>query len=145
MHWYVNAMYSCAFACNGMYWFTQKGVAPASKKDSDQYPFVALKYDLKMQRLHSMLGNISRVDFERHNAETNKPRCNWFDPEEKFMERADKLPTYGRSYFTMFMKVMKAWAHNGKRIRRCKTPDMVDEICAEKINMWVIATFAKDC
>ena len=35
----------------------------------------------------------------------------------------------------MFMNVMKAWAHNGRRIRRYKTPEMVDENCAEKINI----------
>ena len=27
------------------------------------------------------------------------------------MGLTDKLPTYGSSYFAMFMKVMKAWVH----------------------------------
>ena len=40
---------------------------------------------------------------------------------------------------------MKTWAHNGKRIGRCKTSEVVDEICAKKIDMWVVATFLKDC
>ena len=47
--------------------------------------------------------------------------------------------------FSMSMKLMKTWAHNGKRIGRCKTSEVVDEICAKKIDMWVVATFLKVC
>ena len=47
-------------------------VHAASRKDSDQYPYVALKYNLKVQRLHSIFGNISSGNFEKYNAETNK-------------------------------------------------------------------------
>ena len=86
-----------------------------------------------------------RVDFDKHNAETNKQRCSWFDHEEKFLERADKLPSFGRSFFPMFMKLMKAWEHNGKRILRCKTPEMVEDIFAEKIETWVVAIFLRYC
>ena len=50
---------------------------------------------------------------------------------------------YGSLYFPMFMKVMKAWSHNGTRIRRYKTSETVDEICAEKIDIWVVAAFWK--
>ena len=35
--------------------------------------------------------------------------------------------------------------HNGKWVLRCKTPEMVDKICTKKIDMWVVATLAKDC
>ena len=40
---------------------------------------------------------------------------------------------------------MKTWAHYGKRVRRCKTSEMFDEICAKKIDLWMVATFLKDC
>lgn len=82
-----------------------------------------------------MFGNISRVDFDMHDPVKGKPRCNWFDEDDKFLERADKLPTYGRSYMAMFMKMVKTWTPTGKKIRRVKTPEMVDAFCDTSIQV----------
>lgn len=110
-------------------------MAPPRKKDAEKYPFVALPYNEKMQRLHGMFGNISRVDYARHNEATKVPRCNWFDPEEKYLTHVHLLPTYGRSYMYMFMKMVKCWGSFGKRIRRVKTDEMVDQFCDEETLM----------
>ena len=65
---------------------------PASRKDSDQYPFVALKYYLEMQRLQGIYSMLILIS-------TLLRLTSLSDPKEKFMECADKLPTYGYSYF----------------------------------------------
>jgi len=110
-------------------------VAPTSSKGTDKFPFVALPYNDKMKRLHGMFGNFSRIDCRLHNESTKNPRCNWFDPEEIFLQHAHRLPTYGPAYMPMFMKMAKGWGEPGNKIRKCKTPELIDQICDETISV----------
>jgi len=110
-------------------------MAPTSSKGSDKFPFVTEPYSDKMKRLHGMLGNISRVDFRLHNEATKNPRCDWFDPDGIFLQHAHKLPIYGPAYMHMFMKMAKGWGDTGIKIRQCKSPEIIDQLCDETITV----------
>ena len=57
--------------------------------------------DQKTMLLHFAFANLSRFDV-RLSTEDKRPLCNWFDPTEDFLLRADKLPIYGGSYIHIF-------------------------------------------
>ena len=117
--------------------YVQEGIAPLSQRDVNKYPFFTTSYgEPRTQRLHFMWGNISRLDAERNDPlPTMKPRCNWFDPEGVFLNRVDKLPTYGRSYMHLFMKAAKGWGAFGKKLRSVRTASGVDEMIGKSMSM----------
>ena len=117
--------------------YVQEGIAPLAQRDVHRFPFFQASYsDIRTQRLHFMWGNLSRLDAEVNDpTPTAKPRCNWFDPDGMFLNRVDKLPTYGRSYMHLFMKAAKGWGPFGRKLRRVRTHDSVKEMIEKTITM----------
>jgi hypothetical protein len=108
----------------------QEGIAPLSQRDVNKYPFFNCDYgEVRTQRLHFMWGNLSRLDAEMNDSTpTAKPRCDWFDTEGIFLNRVDKLPTYGRSYMHLFMKAAKGWGTFGRKLRSVRSTETVQEM-----------------
>jgi len=97
-------------------------------EDKTDHPFTAApSYTPLYQRLHFMIGNLSRVDV-RLNAADKKPFCNWFDPDQDFILRANKLPLYGASFFPLLYVMLKGWAHVGKQFTTVKNAEEIDEL-----------------
>ena len=59
----------------------------------------------------------------------------WFDPEGIFLNRVDKLPTYGRSYMHLFMKAAKGWGPFGRKLRSVRTANAVMEMIGRSKTM----------
>jgi hypothetical protein len=117
--------------------YVQEGIAPLAQRDVSKFPFFSASYsDIRTQRLHFMWGNLSRLDAEMNDPTTDaKPRCDWFDKDGIFLNRVDKLPTYGRSYMHLFMKAAKGWGPFGKKLRSVRSPDGVQEMIAQTMTM----------
>ena len=117
--------------------YVQEGIAPLSQRDVNKYPFFTVDYgDVRTQRLHFMWGNLSRLDAKMNDrTPAAKPRCDWFDPEGIFLNRVDKLPTYGRSYMHLFMKAAKGWGPFGRKLRSVKTASGVREMIEKRNTM----------
>ena len=117
--------------------YVQEGIAPLAQRDVNRFPFFQANYgEPRTQRLHFMWGNLSRLDAEINDpTPTAKPRCDWFDPDGMFLNRVDKLPTYGRSYMHLFMKAAKGWGPFGKKLRSVRSPDGVEEMIAKTMTM----------
>ena len=117
--------------------YVQDGIAPLAQRDVTRFPFFQANYgEPRTQRLHFMWGNLSRLDAEKNDpTPTAKPRCDWFDKEGVFLNRVDKLPTYGRSYMHLFMKAAKGWGPFGRKLRSVRSPDGVEEMIAKTMTM----------
>jgi hypothetical protein len=115
----------------------QEGIAPYVQKEINKFPFFVSSYDQqRIQKLHFMWGNVSRLDFAKNDASAGAaPRSNWFDDEGVFMNRVDMLEDYGPSYMHLFMKLCRGMGSWGKKVRNIKTAAGVDNMLAKTMTM----------
>ena len=102
-----------------------------------KFPFLVSSYEQpRIQRLHFMWGNVSRLDFARNDAsESAAPRSDWFDVAEMFLNRVDLLEDYGPTYMHLFMKLCRGMGSWGKKVRNIKTAAGVDSMLEKKLTM----------